>query len=263
MRQIVAVFALIFVVFVVRAEAQTTIDSIKSPTWSANYAAAVGNRYVGTTVCAIFANQTVMQHSLTITHASEKTSVSATVWNSTGVTPSTWFDTYAYETDVDLNIAHRIGKYDIGVGGWVFFLNPTAKTDVLIFDGKVSRNLIRGHNTFAPFTEAQWYGVTNAKDSGTHGGAYPMAGIIYGRPLSERISLSSQFHANYDATGGFGKAKGKTVFSVEAGLRFAMNASTALTARAGLVGSFNDPARDTYAGRPRIPVFNIGISKSF
>jgi hypothetical protein len=145
----------------------------------------------------------------------------------------------------------------------MFFLEPGAKTNVPVFDAKVGRSFNRGHNVFAPFAETQWYGTTNAKDAGYHGGVYPMWGIAYGRPHVERISLSSQFHANYDATGGFGKTKRKTVFSVEEGLRFAMNASTALTVHAGLVGSFNDPARGSYAGRPTMPVFNVGISKSF
>ena len=265
MRRLIAVFSAALFVFAAACQAQdnATIATTKTPKWSGNYSAAFGNRYVGTTVCATFANQAVFQHSLTIARTDEKTSIAGTVWNSTGVTPSTWFTTYASETDIDFNVDRRFGKYDVGVGGWMFFLEPGAKTNVPVFDAKIARDLVLGRNTVTPFTETQWYGTTNAKDAGYHGGVYPMLGVTYSRPLTERVSLSSQFHANYDASGGFGKTKGKSMFSVEAALRFVMNSSVTLTAHAGLVGSFNDPARGSYEGRPRVPVFNVGISKSF
>ena len=224
---------------------------------------AVGNRYVGTTVCAVFANQTVVQQEVDITRSVGKTSISGTIWNSTGTTPSTWFNSYAYETDIDLNVARRIGKYDASIGGWMFLLEPGAKTNVPVLDMKIARSLSRGHNIFTPFTETQWYGTTNGKAAGYYGGVYPMLGMAYERSLAERISFSSRFHTNYDAMGGFGKSAGKLVFSADAGLRISMTGSSALSAHGGLVGAYHDPARGAYTGRPRIPVFSIGISKSF
>jgi hypothetical protein len=88
----IAVFSAIFFVFVIACQGQdNAIVTTKSPKWSGNYSAAFGDRYAGTTVCAVFANQTVFQHSLTIARASEKTNVAVTIWNSAGITPSTWF----------------------------------------------------------------------------------------------------------------------------------------------------------------------------
>ena len=225
--------------------------------WNGSFSSAVGNRYVGTTVCAIFANQTVVQSELDLTRTARSTTFTFTAWNSTGITPSTAFDTYAYETDVDINVAHRFGKYDVGAGGWMFFLTQTAKTDVPVGDLKISRDLTHGKNSFTPFTETQWYGTTNSKAAGYHGGVYPMFGVAYSRPISERTTFLSQVHANYDANGGFGKIQGKTMFATDASLKFALARSFVATAHAGLVGSFND------SQRPWMPVFNIGISHSF
>ena len=217
----------------------------------------MGNRYVGTTVCAIFANQTVVQSELDLTRTARATAFTFTVWNSMGITPSTAFDTYAYETDVDINVARRFGKYDVSAGGWMFFLTTAAKTDVPVGDLKVSRNFMHGKNFFTPFTETQWYGTTSSKAAGYHGGVYPMLGVVYSRPISERITFYSQVHANYDANGGFGKAQGKSMLATDASLKFALAKSFVATAHAGLVGSLND------SQRPWMPVFNVGISHSF
>lgn len=257
-------FAAILVALIVAAPCFAQDRATVTPTWSGSYSNQVGNRYVGSTVCAVFGNQTVIQQELDITrHIGAKSSVTATIWNSTGITPSTWFGSYAYETDLDFNVGHRFGKYDTAVGGWMFFLYPAAKTNVPVFDSKVSRGFVRGHNTFSPFFETQWYGTTNPKDAGYHGGVYPRWGVAYSRPLAERVSLVAQFYTNYDASGGFGMTQGKFMFYGETVLQLAVNHSMIVMARAGIVGSFNDPMHGDYKGRPRIPVFNIGVSKSF
>ena len=56
----------------------------------------------------------------------------------------------------------------------MFFLTQTAKTDVPVVDLKISRDFVRGKNFFMPFTETQWYGTTDSKAAGYHGGVYPM-----------------------------------------------------------------------------------------
>jgi hypothetical protein len=213
------------------------------PAWSGVYTADIGSRYFGSTVCAIFANQGVAQEAVTVTRRvdSGKGAVAITVWNSTGF--KRWYENNAYETDVDVNLSHRIGKYDVAVGGWMFLMNPNAKTEILVFDAKVSRTFTRGSNAFTPYFEFQQYGVTN-KAVGYHGGGYPMLGLGYDRKLSRRFAISSVFHENYDDNAGFGFKGGKSLFYAEAGMKVALGDRLTLTApRLGIGGSWNDPDR--------------------
>lgn len=258
MRQVVVVF----VTCLLSISASISLSAQEKPSvgptkWSGSVSSTAGNRYVGATVCAPFANQTVVQSEFDVTRTSKSTTLTVTVWNSTGLIPSTAFKTNAYETDVDINVTHRFGKYNFAVGGWMFFLNPTAKTDAPVGDLKVSRDFVRGKNSFAPFAEVQWYGTTDSKAAGFHGGVYPMIGVAYSRPIVERVVFTSQVHTNYDVSGGFGHAQGKTMLATDASLKFAFMRSFVATAHAGLVGSVND------SRRPWVPVFNVGISHSF
>ena len=107
MRRIVVVAICLLFPFSIFLSAQEKSSAGSASKWSGSFSSAVGNRYVGTTVCAVFADQTVIQSELDLTRAVRSTTLTTTVWNSTGITPSTAFDTYAYETDVDINVAHR------------------------------------------------------------------------------------------------------------------------------------------------------------
>ena len=168
-----------------------------------------------------------------------KTSLTMTIWNSTGF--DKWFNSFAYETDFDMNVAHKFGKYAVSGGGWAFLLYPGAGTHVLVLDGKISRSFSNGVDTIEPFFEIQRYTVTN-KDVGFHGGTYPMVGTTYTRKLSGRLSLVTQFHENHDNDGGFGKRSGKSLFYADAGMRIAITDSMNITLpRFGIGGSWRTP----------------------
>ncbi len=257
MRRIVIVLVISLFSITILPAQENSSPVPKSRKWNGVFSSTAGNRYVGTTICAVFANQTVVQSKLDLARMARATTFTFTVWNSTGITPSTAFKTDAYETDVDINVAHRFGTYDISAGGWMFFLNPTAKTDVLVGDLKISRNFTNGKNFFTPFTEVQWYGTTKSTGSGLHGGIYPMFGVAFNRPISERTRFSSEVHTNYDVSGGFSKRQGSTMLAMDTSLGFSITKPFTIIAHTGFVGSFDDPRR------PWIPVFNLGISHSF
>ena len=52
--------------------------------------------------------------------------------------------TGAYQTDVDLGVSRDIHGVLLYGGIWKMLLNPTAGTNVLVLDGKVSKNLAFG-----------------------------------------------------------------------------------------------------------------------
>jgi hypothetical protein len=235
-----------------------TQDNIfhSTPAWSGAYSADLKTRYLGSTVCADFANQGVVQQELDVTRNLDggKTAVTASVWNSSGFTRG--FTTFAYETDFDLNVSHQFGKWTVGAGTWLFFLNPKAGFDVSVLDAKASRTFSDGTNSVTPFVEVQRYGLTNRVAN--HGGTYPMLGFFYSRKLAKRFAIVSQFHANYDANGGFGYRSGKTLGYADAGLQLKLADSFSITLpRVGYGGSFNDSAR------PGRFVWSMGIAKTF
>lgn len=199
----------------------------------------------------------VSQSELKISRTAGLTRETARVWTSTGVTPSTWYTTYAYETDVGFDVARSFGSYEIDAGSWIAFLNPRANTDVPALDVKVGHPFTSGRSTINPFAEVQWYGTTDAKSAGYHGGVYPMAGAEYRTPLTEHIVLALQARTSYDALGGFGKRQGGIMLSTESSLTIPLANLLVAMAHAGLVGSFND------MGRPWAPVFNVGFIRSF
>jgi hypothetical protein len=249
--QFAAVFFLAMVSF-----AQENSQPAPTPIWSGTYSANLKTRYFGSTVCATFANQGVAQQELDITRSLSggRTSITATIWNSTGFTRA--FTTFAYETDIDLNVGHRFGKYDVGVGGWLFLLNPKAGFAVSVIDARVSRTFSNGTNTVTPFVEVQRYGLTNRVAN--HGGIYPMIGATYSGKLNGRFAVVAQYHANYDANGGFGYKGGKLLFYTDLGLRIALGESlSVIFPRFGYGGSYNDPAR------PVRFIWSAGIAKTF
>jgi hypothetical protein len=260
---VVSLFVAIFpVTFAVAQDGTTATEKVSPPVsacaWTGTYTFDMFSHYFGTTVDATFANQGVAQEAITTTRCLDhgKGAVSFTVWNSTGF--RRWYQNNAYETDVDLNVSRRIGKYDASIGGWMFHMNPNNKTDVAVVDAKVSRTFARGKNVLTPYAEVQHYGLTNRATAGCHGGSYPMVGVAYDRKLTNRISVASLFHENYDANGGFGFKSGKSLFYVEAGLRIALGERIAITVpRLGYGGGWNDP------GRPKKTTWSSGIAWSF
>ncbi|MDR3582229.1 MAG: hypothetical protein P4L67_03070 [Candidatus Pacebacteria bacterium] len=225
--------------------------------WSGNYSLDLKNRYFGTTVCGIFADEPVVQQDLDITRAFRggRTALTVSIWNSNGFENAP--DTFAYETDLDVNVTHKFGKYTVSAGDWIFFLTPVAGTNVNVISAKISRTITKGNNAFVPFAAIEHYDVTTLTSMG-HGGNYPMIGTGWTGKLAKRFSIAAQAHANYDVNGGFNNGKGKALFYSEASLTFAVNESTTLTLpRFGVGGGIGDK------GRPSKTVWGIGISKSF
>lgn len=242
------------------AQDATRTDVVQTPTWSGSYTADFKSRYFGSTVCEIFADQKVLQQEVDVTKQLDaKTSITGMVWNSTGFTGG--FRTFAAETDAGISMNRKIGRFDLSGTAWLFFLNPTAGFDVFVLDAKASRTFAPGRNRITPFAGIQNYALTNKVAN--HGGVYPMVGAAYERKLTSHLSLVGQAHGNYDVRGGFGEKSGKMLFYSEAGFRITLSESTAITPRVGLGGSFNDPGNATYLGRPRKPIFMVGISKTF
>jgi hypothetical protein len=259
-RYVLLFFTAIVFVFVLLASTSTPCSGQK---WSGAYSVDLKNRYFGTTVCAVFADETVVQQELDVTRnfREGRTALTVSIWNSNGFKNAP--DTFAYETDLDVNLTHRFGKYTASVGEWVFYLNPAAGTNVNVLDAKVSRTFTKGKNSIIPFAELQRYDVTDANAIG-HGGTYPILGASWNRPLAGRFAIATQAHINYDASGGFNNKGGKTLYYSEAALTFAVDKSTTITLpRFGFGGAFNDPASDSHAGRPLKTVWGIGFSTTF
>ena len=123
-----------------------------SSSWSGTYSLDLKNRYLGTMTGGVFADQTVAWQDLDVMRTFQNgTSMTITLWNSTGLTRSTWFKNFAYETDIDVNVSHKFGKYTVGGGGWFFLLYPGIGTHVLVADLKASRAFAKGNNTLEPF----------------------------------------------------------------------------------------------------------------
>lgn len=225
--------------------------------WSATYSVDLKNRYLGTMTGGVFADQTVVWQDLDVTRTFQKnTSMTFTIWNSTGLTRSTWFKNFAYETDIDVNVSHKFGKYTVGGGGWFFLLYPGIGTHVLVADLKVSRVFAGEKNTFEPFVEIQQYGLTN-KMATMHGGTYPMVGATYARKVTRRITVPAHFHEGLDANGAFGLASRKSIFYTETGIRYEIGKSFSIAPKIGYGGSWNDPCR------PRKIMWGGGISITF
>jgi hypothetical protein len=236
--------------------------STSTPTWSGAWSADIKNHYWGSTVSAVFADQLVAQQELDINRrVGEKTTVALSLWDSKGFHDS--FRTFADETDVSIGVTQKVGKFTVSGTGSIFFLYPGAGTHVLVLDGKISRTFSRGGNTVTPYLEVQHYTLTN-KDVGYGGGLYPMVGLAYERKLTSRFSLAALFHENWDMDGGFGKTKGSNLFYAELGLRIAVTESFSVTLpRVAYGGAWDDPARDTYCGRPRVATWSGGFTKIF
>ena len=65
-------------------------------------------------------------------------------------------------------------------------LEPGAKTNVPVLDMKIARSFIRGHNIFTPFTETQWYGITNGKQPATMAASIPCRAWLMSAPSPKR-----------------------------------------------------------------------------
>jgi hypothetical protein len=260
-RNHVVVFFTAFVIFVMFASTSTPCSGQQK--WSGAYSVDLKNRYFGSTVCATFADEKVAQQELDITRNFHdgRTALTLNVWNSNGFKNAP--DSFAYETDLDVNLTHKFGKYTASVGEWVFYLNPSAGTNVNVIDAKMSRTFTKGKNALIPFAELQRYDVTNLTAVG-RGGTYPIIGANWNRPLTGRFAVATQAHINYDANGGFNYKAGKSMYYAEAALTFAIDKSTTVTLpRFGFGGAFNDPASGSYAGRPAKTIWGIGFSTTF
>ena len=231
---------------------ETSPTITPTSTWSGIYSFDLKNRYLGSITGGVFADQTVAWQDLDITRTFRSgTSMTITIWNSTGLTRSTWFKNFAYETDIDVNVSHKFGKYTVGAGAdGLFLLYPGAGTHVLVADLKVSRMFVNGKNIFEPFVELQQYGLTN-KMTTMHGGMYPLVGATYARKVTKRITVPARFHEGLDANGAFGLASGKALFYTESGLQFSIGSLSINLPKIGYGGSRGTsvPSKESNVGR--------------
>jgi hypothetical protein len=253
---VAAIFSLVTACFaqdVAKTETQTPAAA-PTPAWSGEYRFDLLNKYLGSFTGGVFANQPVAWQELDVTRTWGKTSLTWTLWNSTGFRDVC--STFACETDVDTKFSRQFGKYTASVAEWFFLLNPTVGTHVLAADVKLSREFVAGDNTFTPYIEGQGYRLTN-KMSTMHGGKYFFVGGTYKRSLPKKISVELHFHQGFDANGAFG-AKSKTqIFFAEITPRFAITKSLSVGPEVGYGGSWNDPSRR------KTTMFGGGISKTF